>query len=168
MKQSIFTESMMMTKKAIKSEIAASKRAVRDALREYIPALNGAFLRVAQSADKRSRDVANAAKGKYAAAAAEEITRLVSEGTLDARGARMYPVMCIVRECYPWQAEDGTLMTKRTEEQADGTKVRVWRAKKLTKAAADKILSDSLCNFVQGCGEPRVEIHADGERIGEE
>ena len=168
MKQSIFTSSEMMTKKAVKSEISATKRAVREALRDYSAALDGALKRVAQSADKRSRDVANAVKGKLASEASEEITRLVSEGTLDARGARLYVSAYIVAKCYPWQSEDGVLMFKRKEVREDGTEVRVWRAKKLTKSSADGIMQKSLDNFVNSLGKPEIEIHADGECIGEE
>lgn len=165
MKNSIFANAELMTAKTLKTEKAANKRAVREALREYLPALDGAFKRVAQSADKRSRDVANAAKGKFAAAAAEEILALVSAGTLDARTARMYPVAYLVAKCYPWQTEDGILLHKRTEEREDGERVKVWRAKKLTKAAADVIMSASLCAFVDACGKPQPEIHAEGERV---
>lgn len=168
MKQSIFTNAEMMTKKAVKSEIAATKRAVREALREYSAALDGALKRVAQSADKRSRDVANAVKGKFASEASAEIVRLVSEGTLDARGARLYVSAYIVARCYPWQSADGVLLCKRTEEREDGERVKVWRAKKLTKASADGIMQKSLEHFVSTCGKPAPEIHADGEYIGEE
>lgn len=167
MKKSIFTDATMMTKKAVKSEIASTKRAVREALRDYSAALDGALTRIAKSADKRSRDVANAVKGKYASEASEEITRLVSEGTLDARSARMYVSAYIVAKCYPWQSADGTLMCKRKEEREDGTEVRVWRAKKLTKASADGIMTKALDNFVNTLGHPYIEAHEDGESVSE-
>ena len=154
-----------MSGKALRQAQAGHKRAVREALRDYSAALDGSLKRVATSADKRARDVANAAKGKFAAEAAEEIARLVSEGALDARGARMYVAAVIVARCYPWQAEDGTLLRKAREEREDGSEWRVWRVKKLTKSAADGILTKALDNFVSSCGNPSVEIHADGEAV---
>lgn len=165
MQTTIFSDKLQG--KALKSAQATHKRAVREALRDYASALDGAFKRVAQSADKAARDVANAAKGKYAAEAAEEITALVQAGTLDARGARMYVAAYVVARCYPWQAADGTLMCKRTEEREDGERVRVWRAKKLTKAAADGIMAAALCHFVATCGKPVPEVHEDGQLVGE-
>lgn len=163
MKNSIFSSTM--TGKALRSAQATHKRAVREALRDYSAALDGAFRRVATSADKSARDVYNAMRGKLAAAAAEEITDLVSAGQLDARGARLYVAAYMVAKCYPWQAEDGTLLCKRTEEREDGERVRVWRAQKLTKSAADKIAQKSMDAFISACGNPVPEMHADGELV---
>lgn len=163
MKTKLFSDKLQG--KALRTAQATSKRAVREALREYAAALDGALKRVASSADKTARDVANAAKGKYAAKAAEEITALVQAGTLDARGARLYVAAYIVAKCYPWQAEDGTLMCKRSEEREDGALVKVWRAKKLTKSAADGIMQRALCHFVATCGNPVPETHTDGEVV---
>lgn len=166
MKNSIFSDKLQG--KALRIAKADHKRAMRDTLREYAPALYGALKRLMQSADKRSRDVANAANGKYSALAAEEITRLVSEGVLDKHSARTYVAVYIVSECYPWlECKAGRLMCKRKEEREDGTEVRVWRERKQTKAAADGIMLKALSNFVDGCGNPVQEYHADGEIVGE-
>ena len=163
MKNSIFSSTM--TGKALRSAQATHKRAVREALRDYSAALDGAFKRVATSDNKSARDVYNAMRGKLAAAAADEITALVSAGQLDARGARLYVAAYMVAKCYPWQSEDGVLMCKRTEEREDGERVRVWRQQKLTKSAADKIAQKAMDAFIAGCGSPVVEIHADGEIV---
>lgn len=165
MKNTIFSENLQG--KALRSAQATHKRAVREALRDYSAALDGALRRVNTSADKHARDVANAAKGKYAAEAAAEIEALVSAGTLDKRGASLYVAAYIVARCYPEQSADGVLMCKRTEEQADGSERKVWRAKKLTKSAADGIMQRALCNFVAGCGNPEIHVHEDGEQVGE-
>lgn len=165
MKTTIFSEKLQG--KALRSAQATHKRAVREALRDYAAALDGAFKRVAQSADKQARDVANAAKGRFASEASAEITALVQAGTLDARGARLYVAAYIVARCYPWQSADGTLMCKRTEERADGERVKVWRPRKLTKGAADGIMNAALCHYVTTCGKPAPETHEDGDQVGE-
>lgn len=164
MKTTIFSENLQG--KALRSAQATHKRAVREALRDYAAALDGAFKRVAQSADKRARDVANAAKGRFASEASAEITALVASGALDAHGARLYVAAYIVARCYPWQAADGSLMCKRTEEREDGERVKVWRPRKLTKGAADGIMTAALCHYVATCGKPSPETHEDGELVG--
>lgn len=165
MKTTIFSENLQG--KALRTAQATHKRAVREALRDYSAALDGAFKRVAQSADKHARDVANAAKGRFASEASAEITALVQAGTLDARGARLYVAAYIVAKCYPWQSADGTLMCKRTEEREDGERTKVWRPRKLTKGAADGIMTAALCHYVATCGKPEPETHEDGEQVGE-
>ena len=163
MKNTIFSDTM--TGKALTTAKAEHKRAVREALRDYAAALDGAFKRIAQSADKRARDVANAARGKYAAAAADEITELLTAGKLAGpRDARLYVSAYIVARAYPWTNAAGELMCKRTEER-EGEPVRVWKVRKLTKGAADAIMSAALCNFVAGCGVPVQTIHEEGEPV---
>ena len=116
--------------KALRHEISETKKAVSEALRDYEGSINAAFTQVVKSTDKRSRDCANAAKGKFGTAVA------------------------VVASCYPYQTANGTLCRKRTTE--DGT--RIWDEKKLTAAAARGIVRDALKNFAAGVGTPSVSI----------
>lgn len=116
--------------KALRHEISETKKAVSQALRDYEGSINAAFTQVVKSTDKRSRDCANAAKGKYSTAVA------------------------VVAACYPYQTADGTLCRRATLE--DGRKV--WAEKKLTAAAARGIVRDSLKNFTSGVGTPSVAV----------
>lgn len=116
--------------KALRHEISETKKAVSQALRDYEGSINAAFTQVVKSTDKRSRDCANAAKGKYSTAVA------------------------VVAACYPYQTADGTLCRRATLE--DGRKV--WAEKKLTAAAARGIVRDSLKNFTAGVGTPSVAV----------
>ena len=124
-----------LTGKALKSAKAESKKAVSEALRNYEAAINGAFNAVIKSSDKRSRDVANAAKGQYKTA------------------------VDVVANCYPYQAADGTLMTKKAD--ADG--IKRWQPKKLTAAAARGIVRDALNCFINGVGTPVVLTVVEGD-----
>ena len=114
--------------RALRHEVSESKKAVSQALRDYESAIDAAFTQVIKSADRRARNVANAAKGKYSTAVA------------------------VVAACYPYQTADGTLCRRATLE--DGRKV--WAEKKLTAAAARGIVRDSLKNFTAGVGTPSV------------
>lgn len=114
--------------RALRHEISETKKAVSQALRDYEGSINAAFTQVIKSADKRSRDCANAAKGRYNTAVA------------------------VVAACYPYQTADGTLCRRATLE--DGRKV--WAEKKLTAAAARGIVRDALKNFTAGVGTPSV------------
>lgn len=116
--------------KALRHEISETKKAVSQALRDYEGSINAAFTQVVKSTDKRSRDCANAAKGKYSTAVA------------------------VVAACYPYQTSDGTLCRRATLE--DGRKV--WAEKKLTAAAARGIVRDALKNFAAGVGTPSVAV----------
>lgn len=116
--------------KALRHEISETKKAVSQALRDYEGSINAAFNQVIKSTDKRSRDCANAAKGKYSTAIA------------------------VVAACYPYQTIDGDLCCKSTNE--DG--IRVWKLKKLTAAAARGIVRDALKNFAAGVGTPSVSV----------
>ena len=116
--------------KALRHEISETKKAVSQALRDYEGSINAAFTQVVKSTDKRSRDCANAAKGKYSTAVA------------------------VVAACYPYQTTDGTLCRRATLD--DGRKV--WAEKKLTAAAARGIVRDSLKNFTAGVGTPSVSV----------
>lgn len=114
--------------KALRMEKAATKKATAQALADFAKSIDAEFTKVVKATDRRARNVANAAKGKYRTA------------------------LAVVESCYPWQTEDGVLACKRTRE--DGT--RVWAEKKLTAAAARGIVRESLKNFTEHVGEPEV------------
>lgn len=121
--------------KALRMEKSESKKAVNRALAEFTTAIDGAFAQVIKSPEKRARNVANAAKGKYRSAIA------------------------VVQACYPYQTEDGELL--RRVKNADG--VRVWDTKKLTAAAARGIVRDALKHFTDTIGQPCPTIGIVGE-----
>lgn len=158
MKNTAFTHTLQG--KALKHEQALTKRAVRESLRDYSAALDGAVRRVACGESKRSRDVINAMKGKFAVLASQEITELVAAGKIDARGARLYVAAYMVAKCYPWQAENGALLCKRKSD--DG---RVWSEQRLTKGSADAILRRSIDNFIMSEGEPSIEYYSIGQAV---
>ena len=118
-------------------EISATNKATRAALANFAASIDAEFTKVIKDTDRRARNVANAAKGKYQTAAA------------------------VVAACYPYQTAAGELLT--TKKDAAG--VRVWSLKNLTAAAARGIVRDSLKNFTRTIGAPVVEIHAAGDMV---
>ena len=123
--------------KELRKEKSETKKAVNAALRDYEKAIDGAFNAVIKSEDRRARNVANAAKGKFKTA-------------LD-----------VVTNCYPWQTTNGVLCGKKTNEDD----VKVWCEKKLTAAAARSIVRESLKNFTNFVGNPQVSIVVIGEKV---
>ena len=127
MKQvNLFTSNL--TGKQLVTEKSETKKAVKAALADYEATINSAFTQVIKSTDKRCRNVANAAKGKFRTA-------------LD-----------VVANCYPYQTKAGVLACKG--KNAD--EVKVWKAKKLTAAAARGIVKASLDNFTKYVGAPVI------------
>lgn len=127
MKQvNLFTSNL--TGKQLINEKSETKKAVKAALADYEATINSAFTQVIKSTDRRCRNVANAAKGKYGTA-------------LD-----------VVANCFPYQTKAGELACKG--KNADD--VKVWKAKKLTAAAARGIVKASLDNFTKFVGAPVV------------
>lgn len=118
-------------------EISATNKATRAALANFTASIDAEFNKVIKDQDRRARNLANAAKGKYHTAAA------------------------VVAACYPYQTAAGELLT--TKKDAAG--VRVWSLKNLTAAAARGIVRDSLKNFTRTIGAPVVEIHAAGDIV---
>lgn len=116
--------------RALRSEISATNKAVRAALANYVAALDAEFTKVIKDTDRRARNVANAAKGRYHSAAA------------------------VVAACYPYQTADGVLLTRVKSDSG-----KVWAAKKLTATAARGIVRDSLKNFTRTVGAPVIEVH---------
>lgn len=127
MKQvNLFTSNL--TGKALINEKSETKKAVKAALADYEATINSAFTQVIKSTDKRCRNVANAAKGKYKTA-------------LD-----------VVAHCFPYQTKAGELACKGKNEND----IKVWKAKKLTAAAARGIVKASLDNFTKYVGAPVI------------
>lgn len=127
MKQiNLFTSNL--TGKQLVTEKSETKKAVKAALADYEATINSAFTQVIKSTDIRCRNVANAAKGKFNTA-------------LD-----------VVANCYPYQTKSGILACKGKNEE----EVKVWKAKKLTAAAARGIVKASLDNFTKFVGIPKI------------
>lgn len=131
-----------LTGKTLVQEKAASRKAVHASLQDFAKAIDGAFTAVIKSDDKRARNVANAAKGKYQTA------------------------LAVVTNCYPYQTKDGVLLGKKSVTDADGDVVgKIWNEKKLTAAAARGIVKSALDNFIKGVGVAVVEYHTIGEAV---
>lgn len=127
-KINLFTSNL--TGKQLINEKSETKKAVKAALADYEATINSAFTQVVKSTDIRCRNVANAAKGKYQTA-------------LD-----------VVANCYPYQTKAGILACKGARSKEDDTKV--WKAKKLTAAAARGIVKAALDNFTKFVGCPEI------------
>lgn len=119
-----------LTGKALISEKSETKKAVKAALADYEATINSAFTQVIKSTDKRCRNVANAAKGKYQTA------------------------LEVIANCYPFQTKEGVLAAKGKNNEG----VKVWKAKKLTAAAARGIVKTSLDNFTKFVGNPEITL----------
>lgn len=127
MKQvNLFTSNL--TGKQLITEKSETKKAVKAALADYEKAIDGAFNAVIKSDDRRARNVANAAKGKY------------------------HTAVDVVANCYPYQTAAGVLACKGKDEND----IKVWKEKKLTAAAARGIVKASLDNFTKFVGVPVV------------
>lgn len=124
--------------KQLISEKSLTRKATNEALANFASAIEAAFNQVIKSEDRRARNVANAAKGKYRTA------------------------LHVVEACYPFQTSEGVLCTRKLMEESD---VRIWVEKKLTAAAARGIVRDSLNNFTKGVGTPEVQVVKIGEAV---
>ena len=120
-----------LTGKQLVTEKAETRKAIRISLADFSKSIDAEFTKVIKSDDRRARNVANAAKGKYQTA------------------------IKVVESCFPYQTKDGVLMCKKLN--ADGT-AKVWAEKKLTAAAARSIVRDSLNNFTKFVGQPEITI----------
>jgi hypothetical protein len=136
MKQvNLFTSNL--SGKQLISEKSLTKKAVKAVLANYEKCIDSAFTQVIKSDDRRARNVANAAKGKFKTA-------------LD-----------VVAHCYPYQTTAGELATKGKNEEG----VKVWKAKKLTAAAARGIVKTSLDNFTKFVGAPEIKYVVLGDTV---
>lgn len=126
--------------RALIAEKAATRKATAAALANFAASINAEFTKVIKDPDRRARNVANAAKGRYQTAAA------------------------VVANCFPYQTADGMLLTRAAVREFDGTVTGyVWTEKKLTAAAARGIVRAALDNFTKTVGAPVVEHHELGE-----
>ena len=125
--------------KQLRSEKSLTKKAVSAALQDYEKAIEGAFNAVIKSEDRRARNVANAAKGKY------------------------HTALQVVANCFPYQTEGGLLLCKKAA--GEDTDVKVWAEKKLTAAAARGIVREALKNFTNFVGAPEIQVHEVGEKV---
>lgn len=126
--------------RALIQEKAATRKATAAALANFAASIDAEFTKVIKDQDRRARNVANAAKGKYQTAAA------------------------VVGACFPYQTAAGELLTKiAIKDEAGEITGHAWGLKKLTAGAARGIVRASLDNFTKNVGAPVVEIHAIGE-----
>ena len=123
--------------KELRKEKKKKKKAINVSLADYEKTIDAEFTKVIKSEDKRARNCANAAKGKY------------------------HTALEVVANCFPYQTENGTLCTKKANEEGD----KVWTAKKLTAAAARSIVRDSLKNFTNFVGAPEITIVEIGAKV---
>lgn len=126
--------------RALIQEKAATRKATAAALANFAASIDAEFTKVIKDQDRRARNVANAAKGRYQTAAA------------------------VVENCFPYQTAGGELLTRAAVRDDAGTVTgHVWQVKKLTAAAARGIVRASLDNFTRTVGAPVVERHEPGE-----
>ena len=152
----LFTQSALMTKKAVIVAKSETKKEARETLAVFATALASEFARLTKSESKRVRDCVNAMRSKYPA------NKDIKDGT--ARAVRQ--AIDIVAACYPYQTTDGVLLTKRTDKDEDGKVVRrYYDEKKLTAAAARSIVLACVNNYTNTIGAPVVDRHEVGETI---
>lgn len=126
--------------RALIQEKAATRKATAAALANFAASINAEFTKVIKDQDRRARNVANAAKGRYQTAAA------------------------VVANCFPYQTAAGELLTRAAVRDESGTVTgHVWTLKKLTASAARGIVRAALDNFTKTVGAPVVERHEIGE-----
>ena len=155
MKTNLFTQSALMTKKAVIVAKSETKREARETLAVFATALASEFGRLTKSESKHVRDCINAMRSKYPAN---------TELPKDARAVRQ--AIDIVAACYPYQTADGALLSKATDKDEDGNITRrYWSARKLTAAAARSIVLACVNNYTNTIGAPVVERHAIDETI---
>lgn len=155
MKQNLFTQSALMTKKAVITAKSETKREARETLAVFATALASEFGRLTKSESKSVRDCINAARSKFQAN---------TELPKDARAVRQ--AIDIVAACYPYQTTDGVLLGKATEKDDDGNVTRrYWCARKLTASSARSIVLACVYNYTNTIGAPVVERHEVNETI---
>ena len=155
MKTNLFTQSALMTKKAVIIAKSETKKDARETLAVFATALASEFGRLTKSESKRVRDCVNAMRSKYPAN---------TELPKDARA--VHQAFDIVAACYPFQTPNGVLLTKATDKDEDGNIVRkYWNERKLTAASARSIVLACVNNYTNTIGAPVVERHEEGETI---
>ena len=126
-----------LTAKAIISEKATDKKAISAVLKNASKMMEAAFSAIVKDDDKRARNVANAAKGRYQSAVA------------------------IVANCWPYQTADGRLLKKAKAD--DGR--TIWAEKAVTAVAARGLLKEALNNFIASNGQPAVIVAEIGAEV---
>lgn len=151
----LFTQSALMSKKAVITAKSETKREARETLAIFATALASEFGRLTKSESKRVRDCVNAMRSKYPGN---------TELPKDARAVRQ--AVDIVAACYPHQTADGVLLSKCTDKDEDGNVIRrYWGERKLTAAAARSIVLACVNNYTNTIGVPVVERHEVDETI---
>ena len=151
----LFTQSAIMTKKAVIVAKSETKKEARETLAVFATALASEFGRLTKSESKRVRDCVNAMRSKYPAN---------TDLPKDARAVRQ--AIDIVAACYPFQTSDGVLLAKSADKDEDGNVTRrYWSERKLTAAAARSIVLACVNNYTNTIGAPVVERHAIDETI---
>ena len=151
----LFTQSALMSKKAVIVAKSETKKEARETLAVFATALASEFGRLTKSESKRVRDCVNAMRSKYPAN---------TELPKDARAVRQS--IDIVAACYPFQTNDGVLLAKCADKDEDGNIVRkYWGERKLTAAAARSIVLACVNNYTNTIGAPVVERHEVDETI---
>lgn len=149
MKTNLFTQSALMTKKAVIVAKSETKREARETLAVFATALASEFGRLTKSESKHVRDCINAMRSKYPA------NKEIPQKAREVRQA-----IDIVAACYPHQTTDGVLLTKCTDKDEDGKVIRkFWGERKLTAAAARSIVLACVNNYTNTIGAPVVERH---------
>ena len=153
--ENLFTQSALMSKKAVITAKSETKREARETLAVFATALASEFGRLTKSESKRVRDCVNAMRSKYPAK---------TELPKDARAVGQ--AVDIVAACYPYQSADGVLLSKCTDRDDNGNVIRrYWGERKLTAAAARSIVLACVKNYTDTIGAPIVERHEAGETI---
>ena len=153
--ENLFTQSALMSKKAVITAKSETKREARETLAVFATALASEFGRLTKSESKRVRDCVNAMRSKYPAK---------TELPKDARSVSQ--AIDIVAACYPYQSADGVLLSKCTDRDDDGNVIRrYWGERKLTAAAARSIVLACVKNYTDTIGVPVVERHEIDETI---
>ena len=151
----LFTQSALMSKKAVIVAKSETKKEARETLAVFATALASEFGRLTKSESKRVRDCVNAMRSKYPAN---------TELPKDARAVRQS--IDIVAACYPFQTNDGVLLATCADKDEDGNIVRkYWGERKLTAAAARSIVLACVNNYTNTIGAPVVERHEVDETI---
>ena len=151
----LFTQSALMSKKAVIVAKSETKKEARETLAVFATALTSEFGRLTKSESKRVRDCVNAMRSKYPAN---------TELPKDARAVRQS--IDIVAACYPFQTNDGVLLAKCADKDEDGNVIRkYWGERKLTAAAARSIVLACVNNYTNTIGAPVVERHEVDETI---
>lgn len=137
----IFKVGASLKTKELIREKSATKKANRNSFADVATALVGAFQQLVKSSDARSRNCANACKGRFK-----------TEGA-------------IIENCYPYQTKDGILCKKSIKLDQDGNPIiigektdkkgntapiyaHIWAERKVTASSIRGILRDSIENYI--------------------